>query len=211
MATALAVAVLSAPWFTQAVTRRLDRAATTGLSASQAADLAEQVRRFVTTSDAPSLPAHVDGRAVFGPAAVSHLADVRDVMLASRVVGSTLAAALAIWFAVCLRLGRKRQVASALRSGGWVCIAAPAVLAVAGLVDFDGLFTAFHWVFFDAGTWLFPADSLLIQLYPVGFWTASAAALALLVTAQGAVLLLAGRALSERVPPPDGAEHGIEA
>ncbi|MFR7649951.1 MAG: DUF1461 domain-containing protein [Eggerthella lenta] len=39
-----------------------------------------------------------------------------------------------------------------------------------GLVDFNGLFAAFHSLFFVEGTWTFNYDSLLISMYPIDFW-----------------------------------------
>jgi integral membrane protein (TIGR01906 family) len=39
------------------------------------------------------------------------------------------------------------------------------------LVPFDIAFTRFHQLFFAAGTWTFPASSLLIQTYPYAFFS----------------------------------------
>ena len=55
----------------------------------------------------------------------------------------------------------------------------------------DWLFTTFHGVFFAAGTWTFPSDSLLIRLFPESFWIAAAAAWAALVVLGALVLWLA--------------------
>jgi integral membrane protein (TIGR01906 family) len=38
------------------------------------------------------------------------------------------------------------------------------------LVDFDGLFTAFHHLFFEGDTWLFYYSDSLIRLFPMRFW-----------------------------------------
>ena len=62
----------------------------------------------------------------------------------------------------------------------------------AGLVNFDALFTWFHGLFFAAGTWEFPADSLLIELFPDGFWVAAGVTWAALVASGGLVLAVAG-------------------
>ena len=37
-------------------------------------------------------------------------------------------------------------------------------------VDFDSLFNQLHTLFFTGGSWVFPADSLLITLFPESFW-----------------------------------------
>ena len=38
------------------------------------------------------------------------------------------------------------------------------------VIDFNGLFAAFHSLFFVDGTWTFNYDSLLISMYPIDFW-----------------------------------------
>lgn len=38
------------------------------------------------------------------------------------------------------------------------------------LSTFSSAFTLFHQIFFPQGNWSFPADSLLIQLYPLNIW-----------------------------------------
>ena len=45
-----------------------------------------------------------------------------------------------------------------------------AVLGIWAFINFDSLFTELHALFFSGGTWLFPADSLLITLFPEAFW-----------------------------------------
>ena len=37
-------------------------------------------------------------------------------------------------------------------------------------LDWNGFFTAFHSVFFPQGNWMFSSSSLLITMYPEGFW-----------------------------------------
>jgi uncharacterized membrane protein len=44
-------------------------------------------------------------------------------------------------------------------------------LFVLGVVmGFDQLFTLFHYIVFPQGNWQFPADSLLIQTFPLAFF-----------------------------------------
>jgi integral membrane protein (TIGR01906 family) len=40
--------------------------------------------------------------------------------------------------------------------------------------DFSLLFEKFHSVLFDAGTWMFPSDDLLIKLFPLNFFSDAA-------------------------------------
>ncbi len=42
--------------------------------------------------------------------------------------------------------------------------------ALYGLFSFDYLFDKMHWLLFERGTWLFPPDLLIIQVYTVDFF-----------------------------------------
>ena len=62
-----------------------------------------------------------------------------------------------------VRIGR-RALGRTLIAGGGLVLAAFCALGAWAAIDFDGLFAAFHSLFFQAGTWTFPYDSLLITL-----------------------------------------------
>lgn len=146
----------------------------TGLGREQTQQAAEDVRRFVLDEDAPPLPAAIDGRSAFDASATSHLVDVRRVLLPARfaaLLGAVMAAAWAM-----LRGRQKRfLLAGALSAAGWMLGASLALAALVGVSDFDAFFTWFHGLFFAAGTWQFPADALLIQVFPLPFWMSAAA------------------------------------
>ena len=199
---AIAVGALTVPAYTRTMAARLDVASASGLSEKDATAAAESVRRFVTQRNAPALSAEVAGRAGFDSAAVSHLADVRDVLLGFRSAAIALALGLALWLVVSLARRRLRIVGRALKLGGLACLLAPVVLGLAGALDFDLFFQLFHGVFFQAGTWTFPWDSLLILLFPEAFWMTSGVLLGVLVMAQGLALWLAGHAFEARSEGP---------
>ena len=102
--------------------------------------------------------------------ALDHLQDCIPVFTTSRIT-IVLSLVFALVGIILLILRRRRKLA------GWIMFVTP--LAVIGLIvvlgawafiDFDSLFTQLHGLFFAKGTWLFPADSLLITLFPEGFW-----------------------------------------
>lgn len=102
--------------------------------------------------------------------AVDHLEDCIPVFVTSRIA-IVLSLVFALVGLILLVVRRRRKLA------GWIMFATP--LAVIGIivalgiwafVDFDSLFTQLHGLFFANGTWLFPADSLLITLFPESFW-----------------------------------------
>lgn len=138
--------------------------------------------------------AKVSDRYALDGAAVSHLEDCNTLIVGvSSWLGMIGVAALII----AVLLGVRKQFAALafmLRMGPALLLALLAVLGLWGVVDFNGLFAAFHSLFFVDGTWTFGADSLLISMYPLDFWMgmgavwlATAVGLGLLCFAGGCV------------------------
>ncbi len=183
---------LTHPTFTRLLVDRFSLSAPIGLSQSRIEATAEQVRAFVADGDGISLPETVDGRPGFDAAAVAHLADVRGVISAARTLTGILAAVVAAWLAFAIAKRRFDYIWPALFVGALGCVVFVVLGAAAGVLDFDALFTWFHGLFFSAGTWQFPADSLLIEVFPEQFWATAAAVWAGLVLLGGVVLATAG-------------------
>ncbi|MCI9129050.1 MAG: DUF1461 domain-containing protein [Eggerthellaceae bacterium] len=102
--------------------------------------------------------------------AVSHLNDVNTVISSVRMplIGCTLIAAFCL---MCLvMMFGAAPCGRALLAGGIATIVVFVILGAWAAVSFDSLFAVLHSIFFANGTWTFPADSLLIQMYPQGFW-----------------------------------------
>ena len=114
--------------------------------------------------------AKVSDRYALDADAVSHLEDCNGLITGlSSYLGMNGVAALII----ALVLGFRKQFAALafmLRMGPALLLAVLVVLGLWGLVDFNGLFAAFHSLFFVEGTWTFNYDSLLISMYPIDFW-----------------------------------------
>jgi integral membrane protein (TIGR01906 family) len=180
------------PTFTRVLSERYSLVQEAGISQTSMLSAAEKVREFVADGDVASLPATVDARAGFDAAAVSHLRDVQTVVSGARTVTGLLAAILVVWLGWELWRQRLDRIAPALLAGAGFCVAIVVLGAVAGIVNFDVLFERFHGLFFSAGTWQFPADSLLIQAFPEQFWSTAAAVWAGLILLGGALLATAG-------------------
>lgn len=189
----LSVGLLSQPAFTATASRRFALAEEAGLPRERMVEIAETVRVFVLRADSPLLPSTVDGRPGFDESAVSHLVDVRVVMSRARTATGMLAVIVAVWLGVRISQRRTDRIAAGLRAGAIESAALVGLAALSGLLDFERLFTAFHGLFFSAGTWQFPADSLLIQVFPEPFWMTAGAAWAGLVLLGAAALELASR------------------
>ena len=123
-----------------------------------------------TEEHAADIIAAADESAVLDAEAVSHLDDVfAVVMRAEPVVIGVLCAAVLCAVGVCCSVGR-RAFGSVLVAAGAVTLVAFAALGVTAAVNFDGLFAAFHGLFFSQGSWVFSPTSLLITMYPEPFW-----------------------------------------
>lgn len=184
----LALLPLTVPGFTRAVASRYSLAEEAGLPPARMLSIAEQVRAFVVDGTGDTLPVTVDGRSGFDAGAVSHLADVRDVLAKARLLTALIGVLAGIWVAVQLRRRRFERVSAALGVGAVLTLVFIAVAAVAAVSDFESFFTAFHGLFFRSGTWTFPYDSLLIQTFPEQFWATCGAVWAALMVAGAGVL-----------------------
>jgi integral membrane protein (TIGR01906 family) len=188
----IALIPLLHPTFTKLLAQRYSETALSGLTETQVLYYAEQVREFVADADLNTLPATVAGRPGFDQAAVSHLRDVRRVLSGAQTFTGVLAAVMVVWLGVEIVRKRYAIISAALLTGAGFCVLLVVLGGLAGFLNFDSLFTWFHGLFFAAGTWEFPADSLLIELFPESFWIAAGAAWAGLVVLGGVVLGVTG-------------------
>lgn len=65
---------------------------------------------------------------------------------------------------------KKDYISKLLKIGGITIIAAVIIMAIVLVFKFNAAFTVFHFFLFPQGNWLFPADSLLIQIFPLVFF-----------------------------------------
>ena len=121
-----------------------------------------------------------------------HLADVRTVLLAAQLsLLATLAGAVAAGW-----LLPERALGAGLLIAGAAVLVLAALLAIAGIVAFPLLFDALHRILFAPGSWLFPAESALIQLFPFSFFALMAKRILMLAAFLGIGSGLAGLLLA---------------
>ena len=111
-----------------------------------------------------------DDAYVIPPSAIDHLDDVSLVVKIVFGVGFAM-----LWIAGTLILTayytHSRSGLPRILVGGGICALAIMALCLAwGIIGFDSLFNTLHALLFADGTWTFPADSLLICLFPMEFW-----------------------------------------
>jgi len=131
-----------------------------------------------------------NGMAVLDESERSHMDDVSR-LVRILVVLDLVAVAFAAWGGRLLQPETARLGRMLIYGSGGVGVAALAIGAFAVLA-WDSAFTLFHELLFPSGTWTFPADSNLIQLYPPPFWFDAAMVAGALILASAAILSYAG-------------------
>ncbi len=189
------VLALTVPVYTSALVQALGVPASAGLSVADTVHLSGAVRELVADTEYDPLPSTWKGRPAFDAAAVSHLRDVRTVISGARLATGVTALLLAAYVSACLAWHRPERLRAGMLAAAWGLVLAVALAAVAAFANFEALFSYFHSLFFASGTWTFPADSLLIRLFPEPFWITSGACWAALVLVAAALLSIVGRRL----------------
>lgn len=102
--------------------------------------------------------------------AISHLNDVNDLFskLQLPLIGISILAVFCIM--AIIRVYEVQGASLPLLVSGAAAIGLLLIFGLWVLIDFNGFFACLHGLFFADGSWMFPADSLLIEMYPQGFW-----------------------------------------
>ncbi|MGW9552341.1 TIGR01906 family membrane protein [Citricoccus zhacaiensis] len=120
------------------------------------------------------------GNRLFTDTEVSHMADVKLVMLISMAVGAVLGL-LCIVFMIVLARTAKGGIRRSLFAGSVWMLVVLIALAVLAVLGWEQFFATFHSLFFADGTWTFQATDALIRLYPNQFWMDAGIGIAALV------------------------------
>jgi len=99
---------------------------------------------------------------------LQHMRDVQRVM--SRLIFFVNSLLLVCLLSVILAIRKKQDIRRPLFIAGIINLSFCLVLLLAMIFFFDASFTLFHLLFFDAGTWVFPAGDVIVNLYPQGLF-----------------------------------------
>ena len=150
--------------------------ARTGITPEGLRGVGRQFQEYFTSEAEPlRVRAEVDGveRGLFGADEVSHMADVKQLILLTFSVQRASAMFLLLVTGLAVYAFRRAvwgTLAAWLRRGPLVTTGVIAVLGIAALVAFDPLFTLFHNLAFPQGNFLFPRTADLVRAFPFGFW-----------------------------------------
>ncbi|MDO5633864.1 MAG: TIGR01906 family membrane protein [Micrococcus sp.] len=129
------------------------------------------------------------GQPVFTADEVSHMVDVKMVMLITMAAGLVLAL-LCVALMVALARRSPGGIRRALFAGAVWFLIAMIVLAVLAALGWEAFFAGFHSLFFADGTWTFAANDALIRLYPEQFWVDAGIVLAALSVLMAVLTLI---------------------
>ncbi len=111
-----------------------------------------------------------DGTPLYNERELSHMVDVKGVVQGALkwwLAGLGVLGFLTLW---AFRAGWKRTYWLGLMRGGFLTLGIILFFLVYLAVSFDALFTKFHSLFFESGTWVFLYTDSLIRLFPLPFW-----------------------------------------
>jgi integral membrane protein (TIGR01906 family) len=111
-----------------------------------------------------------DGEPIYNANELSHMEDVKTVVTGMRIGLAVSAVVLLGIIVLAVKKGWRHEVLRAFRRGGWATVGLIAAILIFVAVAFDPLFTWFHKIFFQDGTWMFYTSDTLIRLFPMRFW-----------------------------------------
>lgn len=120
------------------------------------------------------------GDQLFKDGEVSHMADVKLVILSAFGAGILLAL-LSIIAIIYLRRRSTGGVRRGLFAGSIVTLVIIIGLGVLAFLGWEQFFTEFHRIFFASGSWTFALEDTLIRLFPGQFWIDAGIVIAALV------------------------------
>ena len=111
-----------------------------------------------------------NGEPIYNDRELSHMQDVKEVVTGMRMALAASSLILLAITAINLSQGNHKLLLRAYGYGGWGVLGLIGSILFFVAVSFNQLFTWFHLVFFESGTWRFYTSDTLIRLFPMRFW-----------------------------------------
>lgn len=126
---------------------------------------------------------------------VSHLVDVSRLYTPLSLALNIISALS--WSALIIASAKKEPLRRAMRIASLLLAALIVIFGIA-LLLFPIFFDAFHQVLFPQGNWSFPANSLLIQIFPEDFWKIMLGSITLMLGATSGLFYLLSKPISKQ-------------
>lgn len=139
------------------------------------------------------------GQPLYNDRELGHMVDVQNVFQGAwrgwAVATLILAAsAISLW----VKPSDRIRLLRAIEIGGSITVLAIITIGVLAVVGWNSWFTAFHQLFFAAGSWLFSPADTLIRLFPIKFWFDSVISISIITLVGGIIATLSGYKLRIR-------------
>lgn len=134
-----------------------------------------------------------NGKAIYNDRELSHMQDVKEVVTDMRIALAVSVLLLLTTTAINLKMGNRHKILQAYNIGGWGVLGMIGTILLLVAVSFTQLFTWFHQVFFESGTWRFYTSDTLIRLFPMRFWRDAFIFVGLLCIIFGIIIILVTR------------------
>jgi len=163
-----------------------------GFTREERVRLAEIARAYVLNDAGPEFLADLrdpSGIALYNPRELSHMVDVKVLVQTALGVWLGLVVVLGLLAFAAWRYDGQAAVRSGFNLGARLTLYLMVALVGLLVLSFSVLFTGFHQVFFQSGTWVFYYSDTLIRLFPMRFWRDVFALLMVLTLVEAALLL----------------------
>lgn len=163
------------PQVTEIVSRLTSNAASVGLSSDAMAKISVSTRDFSLGLIGPEglksvLATLGIPTSALDESMLTHLQDCTWVFNLMTDLFKALGIASLVLAVLALIIDRRNELSKLLLQSSILAILILAAFGIWITVGFDSFFTLMHSLFFASGTWTFPADSFLIQMFPENFW-----------------------------------------
>ena len=111
-----------------------------------------------------------NGHDLYSERELSHMVDVKDLASNGKIIWAGMLLIFIILGLFSWKYKTLDWFKDSISFGGLLTVSALAIISLIGLLSFDALFTTFHQIFFEDGTWTFYYSDTLIRLFPVRFW-----------------------------------------
>jgi integral membrane protein (TIGR01906 family) len=167
-----------------------------GLTTDERIRLAQVCDDYLSTNAERSLLADLQlpsGEPAFNERELQHMADVQAVYHSLTIAG--IIAAL-VWLggvgALLSRPHTRHMIPTALMKGSLLILGLLVVVGAFMALSWGEFFTAFHRLFFEGDSWIFPNSDTLIRLFPIRFWMDVAATMVVLLVVEAIGIGLGG-------------------
>jgi integral membrane protein (TIGR01906 family) len=111
-----------------------------------------------------------DGTPLFNQRELAHMLDVRILTQQVLLIWKVILLLLLTLTIVSIRSNMSRVLVDSIKRGALLTILIIFTVLLYLAINFNQLFTQFHQLFFEGGTWLFYLSDNLIRLFPLRFW-----------------------------------------